>query len=49
VHSGDYVLKLTSGIGAKSTITDYVVTLQLAGRAKPASVTDLNMLRMVYR
>jgi hypothetical protein len=31
VHSGDYVLKLTSGIGEKSTITDYVVTPQLAG------------------
>ncbi|MGE5232074.1 MAG: phage resistance protein, partial [Deltaproteobacteria bacterium] len=31
VHAGDYVLKLTSGIGERSTITDYVVTPQLAG------------------
>jgi hypothetical protein len=31
VHSGDYVLALGKGITEKSTITDYVVTPQLAG------------------
>ena len=30
VHSGDFVLALAKGVGEKSTITDYVVTEQLA-------------------
>jgi hypothetical protein len=30
VHSGDFVLTLADGVGAESTITDYVVTPQLA-------------------
>ena len=31
VHAGDFVLALAKGIGEESTITDYVVTEQLAG------------------
>jgi hypothetical protein len=30
VHAGDFVLALSQGVGKKSTITDYVVTEQLA-------------------
>jgi hypothetical protein len=30
VHAGDFVLSLARGVGQKSTITDYVVTEQLA-------------------
>ncbi len=31
VHAGDFVLALARGVGQESTITDYVVTEQLAG------------------
>jgi hypothetical protein len=31
VHAGDFVLALAKGVGEESTITDYVVTEQLAG------------------
>ncbi|MGH3194338.1 MAG: hypothetical protein ACRDNT_00065 [Streptosporangiaceae bacterium] len=30
VHAGDFVLALSKGIGEKSTITEYVVTPQIA-------------------
>jgi hypothetical protein len=53
VHAGDFVLSLSQGVGKKSTITDYVVTEQLAGDFDRAlglikSAVETNASRAAY-
>ena len=53
VHAGDFVLSLARGVGEKSTITDYVVTEQLAQNFDRAlglvkSAVETNASRAAY-